>query len=248
MGGAGMGPYKQTLFGLKGDQQAAMLNYTQFGPYGVNNRYSRQWGSIPMGVVPGAMGMPMGGAGGMGPMPFHHSGFIPASFPGGFRGHMGMGHHAGMGMGGAPHIGMVGFGGFGWAGLPRGASYPGFPGSNVGGIGGSRGMLNGISNGGPFGPFPFGPLGPAASPGNMYQGAMPIGNNAFAGALPRTPSKYSPNLAAHHATVLPGNRGQFREPGYLHNFGQGYPTPDFDRYASVQQAIPSPAGAEAAKK
>ena len=251
-----MGPYKQTVFGLKGDQQSAMLNYTQFGPspfgpYGVNNRYSRQWGSIPSGVVPGAMGSPMGaGMGGGGPAPFHHSGFIPASFPGGFGGHMGGAHHmGGMGgmAGGAPHVGMVGFGGFGFAGLPRGASYPGFPGSNVGGIGGSPGGMGGISNGGPFGPFPFGPLGPAASPGNMYQGAMPIGNNAFAGALPGIPSKYSPNLAAHHATMLPGNRGQFREPGTLHNFGQGYPTPDFDRYSSVQEAIPSPGGSEAAK-
>ena len=77
-----MGPYKQTVFGLKGDQQSAMLNYTQFGPspfgpYGVNNRYSRQWGSIPSGVVPGAMGSPMGaGMGGGGPAPFHHSGLF----------------------------------------------------------------------------------------------------------------------------------------------------------------------------
>jgi hypothetical protein len=241
-----LGPYKQTVFGLKGDQQSAMLNYTQFGPspfgpYGVNNRYSRQWGSIPAGVVPYAAGVPA--MSGMGPVPFHHNGFIPASFPGG-----GGTHHAMPGYGGSPHVGMVGFGGFGWAGLPRGASYPGFPGSMVGGIGGSPGSLNGYSNGGPFGPFPFGPLGPAASPGNMYQGAMPFANNAFAHALPGIPWKYSPNLGAHHASTLPGNRGQFRDPGYLHNFGQGYPTPDFDRYSSVQQAIPSPtSGAEAAK-
>jgi hypothetical protein len=240
------GPFKQTIFGLKGDSQSAMLNYTQFGPspfgpYGVNNRYSRQWGAIPAGVVPYAAGMPPA-MGGMGPVPFHHSGFIPASFPGG-----GAGHHALPSYGGAPHVGMVGFGGFGWAGLPRGASYPGFPGSQVGGIGGSPGSPNGYSNGGPHGPFPFGPLGPAASPGNMYQGAMPFANNAFAGALPGIPYKYSPSLGAHHASTLPGNRGQFRDPGFLHNFGQGYPTPDFDRYSSVQQAIPSPSGAEAKK-
>jgi len=243
-----LGPYKQTVFGLKADQQSAMMNYTQFGPspfgpYGVNNRYSRQWGAIPGGVVPygGPGGMAINS--GMGPVPFHHSGFIPASFPGG-----GALHHALPSYGGHPHVGMVGFGGFGWAGLPRGASYPGFPGSGVGGIGGSPHGLGGYSNGGPFGPFPFGPLGPAASPGNMYQGAMPFANNAFAHALPGIPYKYSPNLGAHHASTLPGNRGQFKDPGYLHNFGQGYPTPDFDRYSSVVEAPAAPtSGAEAAK-
>ena len=77
---------------------------------------------------------------------------------------------------------------------------------------------------------------------------MPFANNAFAHALPGVPYKYGPNMAQHHAAMLPGNRGQFKDPGYLHSFGQGYPTPDFDRYSSVVEAPVAPtSGAEAAK-
>lgn len=93
--------------------------------------------------------------------------------------------------------------------------------------------------------FPQGGVAPGSMPsGNPMHAAMPFASYAAAGSAPGLGPQYSPALATHHVQTMGERQGQFKEPGMMRSFGQGYPSPDQDHYAGVANPLPNPAGSE----